>query len=83
MVHVNQLVARIALAATLVFVLMASGPASGASAASREVQITDQGLQPADTSVGVGDTVTWRNASDRDFEIVSSSAILPPGARLG
>lgn len=42
----------------------AAAPNGGAT-----VRITDRGLEPAAVTINVGETVTWENQTDRDFEL--------------
>jgi plastocyanin len=61
-------------------VLAAATPATAATT----ISITASGFQPAQATIGVGDTVTWRNNDTANHQVVSdggrfSSPVLTPG----
>lgn len=48
-------------------------------AAEHAVQITDSAFSPATLTIGVGDTVTWRNADDRPHTVTSNDGAFDSG----
>jgi plastocyanin len=63
-------------AAASFLALVAPPPALGAEHA---VEITDSTFSPATLTIGVGDTVTWRNADDRPHTVTSESGVFDSG----
>ena len=58
--------------------------AAGAGADTRSVQITKSGFTPANVTVQLGDTVTWRNSDTASHQVVAdngsfASQVLKPG----
>jgi plastocyanin len=58
----------------LIFVVAAVAVAPGSTAATVQVAITSAGFVPANVTVNVGDTVTWRNADTQNRQVVSTQA---------
>ena len=68
----------IALVGALASVLAVAAPPP-TRAAEHAVQITDSTFSPATLTIGVGDTVTWRNADDRPHTVTSNDGAFDSG----
>jgi plastocyanin len=75
---VSQRFLALALVGAIVSLMPLAAPPP-ARAAEHTVQIADSAFSPATLTIGVGDTVTWRNADDRPHTVTSNDGAFDSG----